>query len=318
MVAESKDRISSILKWESDRKIVIVWPCSVDYEESFIEYGHFLKDLSEKVKDKIEIILRFYVWKPRTIGWWKGIVHSAPWEEANMWNWIFLVRSMALKALELWLPLADEMLNAPLIEYVDDYLSYIAIWARSTENQFHREVASWVDIPVWFKNPTSWNIAIMTNSIKAWQAPSHYILWNWIRDSEWNPLSHGILRWWDVTGPNYEKKFIEEYLNNSDNIDNPALIIDASHDNCRVDANTKDPLLQMEVSRKVFWEIIPHFERRLWKKQPIKWIMLESYIHRWNQKYINEESVIKWKSLTDPCISKTDTEVLISELYEML
>lgn len=319
MIETSRDRIRKIFTWESDRKILIIWPCSIDYEESFLEYWEFIKKINEKVKNKLEIILRFYPGKPRTIWGWKWLVYSAPWEDANMWNGIYWVRAMALRALELWFPLADEMLNPHLVEYVDDYLSYIAVWARSTENQYHREVSSGLDSPVWFKNPTSWDVSIMTNSIKAWQTESHYILWNTIRDSIWNPLSHGILRWGSVTWPNYSKKFISEYINYAESIKNPAIIIDASHDNCRIDENTKDPSLQIEIIKKVMTEIIPWLSKGDFHAEDIvKWFMVESYIYDWNQKYIDEDKVLKWKSLTDPCIWLEKTEELITSLYDLI
>lgn len=318
IIDESRKRIEDIFSWNSDRKILIIGPCSIDYEESFFQYWEFIKKINEKVKDKIEIILRFYPGKPRTIGWWKGLVYSAPGEKANMWNGIYGVRAMAIRALELGFPLADEMLNPHLVEYVDDYLNYIAIWARSTENQYHREVASWLDVPVGFKNPTSGDIEIMTNSIKAGQTPSHYILGNTVRDSEGNNLSHGILRWWYISWPNFDKKFLEEYLNYADDIKNPWLVIDCSHDNCKIDWK-KDPSKQVEIMGKVLWNIIPELAQK-WidVNSMIKWFMVESYIYDWNQKYIDEDSVLRWKSLTDPCIWLAKTEELITRMYDLI
>lgn len=356
-VIAARKRIEDILKWESDRFMLIIWPCSADYEDSYMEYWKKLKAISEEVRDKIEIVLRFYPWKPRTVWWWKWLVYSSPWNNANIWNGIYWVRAMALRVLELWLPLADEMLNAQLVDYVDDYLSYVAIWARSTENQYHREVCSWLDIPFWVKNPTSWDVGIMINSIRACQTPSHhtkvwtkerYLLqkisemfnWMWplweaarrlnamfsktavhVVDTDWNPYAHWILRWGSSTGPNFWKDFIEKFINWSKWIQNPWLVIDCSHDNCKDSTWSKDPERQSAIAKEVVWTIIPEIKENNDGATLIKWLMIESYLFDWAktfEAYKEGETVLRWLSHTDPCIWWEKTEKLIKDIHSML
>jgi len=305
LVFLSRERIGKILSGESNRKMLIIGPCSLDSWENLEAYAQHIVAIREKVKDRIEIILRFYPGKPRTVDGWKGLVYSEPGEEADIGNGIFKIRTMAREALNLGLPLADEMLNAHLVNYVSDYLSYIAIGARTTESQYHREVSSGLDIPVGFKNPTSGNVTVMANSIRAAQGTSHYVLEGLVcnspdgngnvsgpDDGPGNGWAHGILRGGDVTGPNYGAEFIEQFLeqipqtNKLKAIRNPGIIIDTSHDNCRTSSGKKDPFLQQQIIEKIYEEIIPELE----KKHPhsgdiIKGFMVESYREDGNQEF---------------------------------
>ncbi|MBP8016886.1 3-deoxy-7-phosphoheptulonate synthase [Candidatus Gracilibacteria bacterium] len=314
----SSNNIKDIISGKNNRIILIIGPCSADYIESLLTYSEFLKELRKKVKDKIEIVMRFYTGKPRTIGGWKGKMHSAPGEKSNLGNGIYECREMALKIIDNGIPIADEMLNAHMTPYVDDIFSYIAVGARSTEDQYHREVASGLDVAVGMKNPTSGNIEIMTNSVRAAQIPSHYKMRKGLYDSTGNEYTHGILRGGYVTGPNYRSKYIKEYIKNSNGIINPTLIIDASHDNCLTNGK-KDPLTQIKVIREVLTQIIPELiENGYDVKNLIKGFMVESYIFDGNQKYIDEKNIIKGKSFTDPCIGLENTEKLVMDLYKNL
>lgn len=163
-------------------------------------------------------------------------------------------RRLALRLIGLGIPLADELLHPHLSRHLDDIFSYQAVGARSTENQYHREVVSGLDIPVGMKNPTSGNIAIMTDSIKAAQSPSHYSVENTLFQSMGNPYAHGILRG-GMDGPNYSVQDIRKYTEKMEGIRNPALIVDCNHAN-----SGKDPLKQMGVIEALYADILPSLE----------------------------------------------------------
>ena len=317
-VDTSIEQTRKILKWESDKKLLIIWPCSADFEESLLKYAEFIKKMREKYKDQIEIIMRFYTWKPRTVWWWKWLSVSRPWETPNISKWLCESRAIALKLLEMWVPLADEMLHPELIKMFEDLYSYLAVWARSWENQYHREVSSWLYLPIWIKNPTSWDIDTMVNSILAWQSPSTYVLWSIIYDSIWNDMVHWILRWWRINGkniPNYSKEDLKSVIKLlfKRKVQNPSIIIDTNHEN-----SDKHQEKQIEIMRDVF-EYLRILESEWLNISPFKWFMVESYIDEWRQDWPkdgDESKVIKWRSLTDPCIGLSQTEDLIGELAQ--
>ncbi len=220
-------------------------------------------------------------------------------------------RRLALELLKLGIPLADEMLHPQLSRHFDDIFSYQAVGARSTENQYHREVVSGLELPVGMKNPTSGSIALMTDSIKAAQAPSHYPVENILFNSTGNPYAHGILRG-GMDGPNYHAKALREYMNKMQGIQNPALIVDCNHAN-----SGKDPFKQIEVIETLYRDILPSLDRReLEVRNLIKGFMVESYLFDGRQDW--SDNIQKGRSLTDACIGREKTEELIMRLYELV
>lgn len=318
-VLEARTRLQDIISWKSKKIILIIGPCSADFEESLYKYADFLKWLKEKYSDKLEIVMRFYTGKPRTVWWWKWILHSSPDKESDLRNGIKEARKIAINLIEKYdMSLADELLYPELSSRLWDLYSYIAVWARSSENQFHREVASGLSFPVWIKNPTSWDLKIMSNSIASCQNPSQYVLERTIYQTPWNPFSHAILRGWS-NGTNYDLESIKttfELLEKA-NIKNPAVIVDCNHDNSK-----KQYEKQIEIMKEVMEYSYCNYckDMNLWKDLPlnsfIKWFMVESYLFDDRQEI--SENIIKWKSLTDPCIWFEKTEIFVKELYEKI
>lgn len=317
VIENSKIEIKNILSWKSKKKLLIIWPCSADFEESLLEYGSFIKSLRDKYSSNIEIVMRFYTGKPRTIWWWKWLSNSNPWDEANIVDWITNSRILAIKLIEMWIPLADEMLHPQLSSFFDDIYSYLAIWARSTENQYHREVASWSDIPIGFKNPTSGDIETMVNSISAWQNPSDYTLWDDIYKSSWNNFSHGILRWWRIGWKNFSNYWTDDISLLGDmltkwKVKNPAFIVDTNHEN-----SNKDHKKQIKIMKSVFDNLKILSNDNSDVLEFFKWFMVESYLFEWRQNWTDsEQDLVKWLSLTDPCIWKEQTEEFVYQLSE--
>lgn len=321
-VNNGRQELKDIITWKSNKKMLIIGPCSADYEESLYEYAWFLNEIQKKVEDKIKIVMRFYTGKPRTIWGWKWLQNSNPWEIPNLISWIENSRKIAIHIIEKYnLPLADELLHPQLIEHIEDIYSYFAIWARSSENQFHREVSSGLSFPVWLKNPTSGDIKLMLNSIQASLSPSVYAIWDSVYETTWNNYSHWILRWWK-NWPNYSFDFIKNTfdLMNEKNIKNKALIIDTNHDNSRK---------QYENQNKIMEEVICIIRENEELKNFVKWFMVESYLYDGRQDFPCHSSepipfrvlhgdIKKWLSLTDPCIWREKTEELIMNLYNLI
>ncbi|MFA5917134.1 MAG: 3-deoxy-7-phosphoheptulonate synthase [Candidatus Gracilibacteria bacterium] len=305
----SRQELKDIISGKSNKKILIIGPCSADFEESLYEYADFLSKLQEKVEDKIKIVLRFYTGKPRTIGGWKGLQNSAPGETPDLISGIENSRKIAVNIIEKYnLPLADELLHPQLVEHIGDLYSYFAIGARSSENQFHREVSSGLDFPVGMKNPTSGNISIMLNSVQAGTTPSVYVIGNDVYETSGNSYCHSILRG-GITGPNYDlesiKKAYEE--NKKRNIINKGLIIDTNHDNSQ-----KKYEKQIDIMQEVMNSISENKEL----KNFVKGFMVESYLFDGRQDY--SENIQKGLSLTDLCIGKERTEELIMKMYNLI
>lgn len=315
-VDKNRQELKDIITWKSDKKILIIWPCSADFEDSLMKYAWFLSEMQKKVEDKIKIVMRFYTGKPRTVWGWKWLQNSSPWEIPNLVTWIENSRKIAVNIIERYnLPLADELLHPQLIEHIEDIYSYFAIWARSSENQFHREVASGISFPVWLKNPTSGDIKFMINSIQASLAPSVYAIWNSVYETTWNNYSHGILRWWS-NWPNYELENIKQVydLMNERKIKNKALIIDTNHDNS---------WKKYERQNQIMWEVMTSISGKKELSNLVKWFMVESYLFDDRQDLpcyprAWHGELKHWLSLTDPCIWKEKTEKLIMDLYEMI
>lgn len=313
-----KDRdqeIKSIFEGKSDKFLVIIGPCSADNEDSVLDYVTRLTDVQEKVKDKILIIPRVYTNKPRTNGGgYKGLLHQPdPEKKPDLLQGLIAVRQLHQRAiLESGLTCADEMLYPENHRYVSDLLSYIAIGARSVEDQQHRLVASGAGIPAGMKNPTGGDLSVMMNSIQAAQGSHMFYYRGWEAESLGNEHAHALLRGYvDVEGkshPNYHyEDLIQVYnLYQEKGLKNPAIIVDANHAN-----SGKRYLEQIRITKEVLHScrISPDI------KSIVKGMMIESYIEDGAQK-IGEGCY--GKSITDPCLGWDKSEKLIYEIADLL
>ena len=322
LTAEQKERkkiidkaVANIITGRSDKLLLLIGPCSADYEDSVCDYMMRLAKVADKVSDKILIIPRIYTNKPRTTGdGYKGILHQPdPSRKADMKEGLIALRHMHLRVIsETGFFSSDEMLYPDNLGYVDDILSYIAIGARSVENQQHRLTASGFDVPAGMKNPTSGDLGVMLNAIYAAQQSHEFIYRGEEAKTDGNPLAHAVLRG-SVSKhgqclANYHYEDLELLLNlyNERNIVNPAVIVDCNHNNSN--KRFKEQIrIAKEVlhSRKANHDIYDF----------VKGIMIESYIEEGNQK-IGDNCY--GKSITDPCLGWNDTEKLIYDMADML
>ena len=313
--AERDSEIAKVFTGESDKFLVIIGPCSADNEDSVCDYLNRLVSVQEKVKDRIIIIPRIYTNKPRTTGkGYKGIIHQPNPEKApDLLEGLIAMRKMHLRAIaETHLFAADEMLYPENWPYVADFLSYVAVGARSVENQQHRLVASGIDIPCGMKNPTSGTLSIMLNSCIAAQAKQTFMYRKWEVKTDGNPLTHTILRGAvnkrDQSLPNYHYEDLQLLLKlyEEHDLKNPACIVDANHANSNK-CYYEQPRIVSEVlhSRRLSREI----------KNLVKGVMVESYIEPGNQT-ISEH--IYGKSITDPCLGWEESERLLYNIAESL
>ena len=314
-IKKERDRmISDIILRNDDRFLVIIGPCSADREDAVCDYVSRLTAIQEKVKDRVVIIPRIYTNKPRTTGeGYKGIVSQPNPEEApNMLNGLIAMRKMHIRAIsESGLTAADEMLYCENWSFVDDLLSYVAIGARSVEDQLHRLTASGFDVAAGMKNPTSGDFSVMLNSVYAAQHPHHFIYRNYEVDTSGNPLTHVILRGavskHGNTVQNYHYEDIMRLLERYDNmhLKNAAAIIDANHSN-----SNKQFREQIRIVTEVMHNRIVSPDI----KSLVKGVMVESYIEEGAQ-HIGDH--IYGKSITDPCLGWEDSEKLIYTIAEM-
>lgn len=309
------DEIRKIFRGESDKFILVIGPCSADSEDSVIDYITRLREIQEKVKDKIFIIPRIYTGKPRTTGdGYKGMLHQPnPTGMPDLLKGIVAIRNLHMLALsETGFSCADEMLYPENYRYLDDVLSYVAIGARSVEDQHHRLTASGLSIPVGMKNPTSGDISVMMNSITAAQHPHAFIYRGWEVKSEGNPYAHAILRGYvDERGNSFPNYHYEDLARLADvytekQLANPALIVDTNHSN-----SGKKYLEQIRISK----EILHSCRHNSDIKKLVKGLMIESYIEDGCQKIGDN---VYGKSITDPCLGWAKTERLIYDLAELL
>ena len=309
------EEIRAVFTGESDKFILVIGPCSADHDDSVLEYIHRLAEIGEKVKDKIIMIPRIYTGKPRTTGdGYKGILHQPnPEGPPDLLQGIITVRDLHMRAFrETGLTAADEMLYPENHRYLDDLLSYVALGARSVEDQHHRMTASGLNIPVGMKNPTSGDITVMMNSITAAQHPHAFIYRGWEVQSEGNPYAHAILRGYvDELGNSYPNYHYEQLahlveLYQKRGLKNPAAIIDTNHAN-----SGKKYAEQPRIAK----EILTSRNQNADIKRLVKGLMIESYLEDGAQKV--EEGVFG-KSITDPCLGWEKTERLILDLADML
>ncbi len=310
--AERDKAVSDVIAGKSDKLIIIVGPCSAHAEKPVLDYVERLGKLNEKVKDKLVLVPRIYTNKPRTKGvGYKGMFSQPdPTKSEDILKGILTIRDLNVKSIEAsGLAAADEMLYPANYAYVDDLLSYVAVGARSSENQLHRLVASGMDVAVGIKNPMSGSILVLLNSIYAAQSGQTFKLNGWQVKTDGNPLSHAILRGGvdgygnDIPNFHYETvmQVIEGYAKSG--LKNPAIIIDANHSN-----SGKKFKQQIRICEEVM-------NNRLYDndfKKNVKGFMIESFIEEGNQ----PEDKVYGKSITDPCLGWSDTERLLLDIAD--
>lgn len=309
------EEMKAIFRGDDDKLLLIIGPCSADHEESVMDYIYRIADVQEKVKDKIMIIPRIYTNKPRTTGeGYKGMIHQPdPEKKPDMLEGIIAIRKLHMRAVEeTGMIFADEMLYPENHRYLSDILGYVAVGARSVEDQQHRLTASGVGIPVGMKNPTSGDLSVMMNSITAAQRGHTFLYRGWEVETEGNPYAHAILRGLvNRHGQNRQNYHYEDLIHLYDlyqekKLANPAVIVDCNHSN-----SCKQYMEQIRISKEVLHSCRYSKEVR----SLVKGLMIESYIEDGCQK-IGEG--IYGKSITDPCLGWEKTEKLIYELADLL
>lgn len=315
IVEERNKEIADIFTGKSNKLLLVIGPCSADNEDSVIDYISRLRTVQDKVKDSIFIVPRIYTNKPRTTGdGYKGMLHQPdPNEKPDMFKGIVAIRELHMRALrETGFSCADEMLYPENYRYLNDILSYVAIGARSVENQQHRLTASGLTIPVGMKNPTGGDLSVMMNSITAAQHKHTFIYRGWEVESQGNPLAHAILRGYvnkhGQSMPNYHYEDLISLcqLYEETKLLNPAVIIDTNHAN-----SGKKYLEQVRIAKDVMHSC--RHDSSI--KNMVKGFMIESYIEDGAQK-IGE--CVYGKSITDPCLGWEKTEKLVYDLAELI
>lgn len=310
------DEMSDIFTGKSDKLILVIGPCSADAEAPVLEYVHRLGRLQEEVKDKLMLVPRIYTNKPRTTGeGYKGMLHQPdPNAAPDMLKGIVSIRQLHLKTLaDTGLVTADEMLYPENHRYLSDIIGYVAVGARSSENQQHRLVASGIDVPVGMKNPTGGDISVMMNSIKAAQSSHTFLYRGWEVQSKGNPLSHAILRGYvDKRGQSHPNYHFEDLYSlyetyQKSGLVNPAVIVDTNHAN-----SGKNYLEQPRIAKEVLHSARYSKEVR----SLLKGLMIESYLEDGAQKI--SECEIPGKSITDPCLGWEKTEKLVLDIADAL
>ena len=315
-VKEKNDAaIRDVITGKSNKFLLIIGPCSADREDSVLEYITRLRKLQDKVSEKIVIVPRIYTNKPRTTGeGYKGMLHQPDPEAApDMLKGIIAIRRVHLRALEeTGFSCADEMLYPGNHPYLSDVLSYVAVGARSVENQTHRLTASGLDIPVGMKNPTSGTLSVMMNSITAAQHPHTFVYSGWEVVSKGNPLAHAILRGYThkngLSAPNYhyeDLKYVRDLYDKSNRV-NPAVIVDTNHCNSGKQF-AEQPRIAKEVLHSMRHSDDIH--------SMVKGLMIESYLVDGNQA---PNGGTYGQSITDPCLGWEKTEKMVLELADLL
>ena len=315
IVESKKAALEAVFSGKSEKIALIIGPCSADNEDSVIDYISRLVPVKEKVKDKIIIVPRIYTNKPRTTGdGYKGMLHQPnPNEKSDLFKGIIATRHLHMRAVEeTGFACADEMLYPENYQYLDDLLVYVAVGARSVEDQQHRLTASGICAPVGMKNPTSGDYGVMLNAIMAAQHPHAFIYRGWEVKSTGNPYAHAILRGYTnkhgESHPNYHYEDLVRLLDMyaSKKLQNPAVIIDTNHAN-----SGKNPFEQPRIIN----DVINSMRHNDDVKKLVKGFMVESYIEDGNQPV---NGGVYGKSITDACLGWEKTERLIYNLAENL
>ena len=313
--AKRDSEIRAAFDGSCDKFILVIGPCSADHKEPVLEYMSRLRKLYEQVADKMIIVPRIYTNKPRTTGkGYKGMLHQPdPEAKPDMYKGIVAIRDLHLSALRDYdFSCADEMLYPENYRYLSDLLSYVAIGARSVENQQHRLTASGIEAPVGMKNPTGGDLSVMMNAIVAAQSSHTFLYRGWEVTSDGNPYTHAILRGYiDYAGRNvsnyhYEDLLRVEELYEKSNLTNPSVIVDTNHNN-----SGKKYLEQIRIAK----DIVHSRNENADIKRLVKGLMIESYLEDGAQ---GTGDHVFGKSITDPCLGWEKTERLILDLAEKL
>ena len=306
--------IRAVIRGESDKLLLVIGPCSADREDAVIEYISRLRSLQERVADKIVIVPRIYTNKPRTTGaGYKGMLHQPnPQAQSDMLRGLISIRKLHMRALnETGFSCADEMLYPENHRFLDDLLSYVAVGARSVEDQQHRLTASGLDIPVGMKNPTGGDLSVMMNALRAAQSGHTFIYRNWEVESQGNPLAHAILRGYvdshGITHPNYHYEDLARLcdLYAGSGLVNPGVIVDTNHCN-----SGKQYGEQVRIAKEVLHSTRHNADIHAL----VKGMMIESYLEDGCQK---PDGGVYGKSITDPCLGWEKTERLVLDLAEL-
>ena len=313
--AERDVKIREVFTGESDKFLLIIGPCSADHSEPVMEYISRLRKVADQVSDKMIVIPRIYTNKPRTTGeGYKGMLHQPdPDAKPDMYKGIVAIRELHMTALrDYGFTCADEMLYPENYRYLSDLLAYVAVGARSVENQQHRLTASGIEVPVGMKNPTGGDLGVMMNSIKAAQSSHTFLYRGWEVVSDGNPYAHAILRGYlDYAGRSTSNYHYEDLLRTLELYDrsglkNPSVIVDTNHNN-----SGKQYLEQIRIAKDVVYSRNQNPDIR----KLVKGLMIESYLQDGAQG-VHEHAF--GKSITDPCLGWEKTENLIFDLAEKL
>ena len=315
-IKDARDKeLRDVFTGKSDKFLAIIGPCSADNEDAVLDYLTRLRNVQEKIADKVLIVPRVYTNKPRTTGeGYKGMIHQPdPEKQPNLLAGLIAIRKMHIRAIkETGLTAADEMLYSENWQYVDDILSYVAIGARSVEDQQHRLTASGMDIPVGMKNPTSGDYTVMMNSCLAGQHPHTFLYSGWEAHTDGNPLTHCILRGAlnkhgrSISNYHYEdlRLLYESYQ--KFNLVNHSCIVDANHNNSGKKFDEQPRIVKEVIHSRNYDPDI---------KELVKGVMVESYIEDGNQPV---GGGCYGKSITDPCLGWDKTERLLKEVADLL
>lgn len=313
--AQRDAEIADIFTGKSDKMVLIIGPCSADREDAVMEYLSRLSVLQEEVKDKIFFIPRIYTNKPRTNGTgYKGMLHQPdPTKAEDMLAGLISIRKLHTRAIEeIGFTCADEMLYPENYRYLSDLLSYVAVGARSVENQQHRLTASGMDIPTGMKNPTSGDLSVMFNSIYAAQSSHTFLYRGWEVQTSGNPLCHAILRGYvnkhggSLPNYHYEDLLLTHRLYTEKELIHPAVIVDTNH------ANSNKCYLEQP---RILSEVLHCCRHNADIRRMVKGFMVESYLEDGNQK-IGEG--VFGKSITDPCLGWDKTKELVLRMADQI
>lgn len=313
--ASNDAEIRNIFTGADKRLILLIGPCSADREDAVLDYVCRLRRVQEEVSDKILIVPRIYTNKPRTTGdGYKGMLHQPnPTSSPDLLKGLISIRRLHISVMEQsGFSGADEMLYPENTQYLSDCLSYVAVGARSVENQLHRLTASGLDVPVGMKNPTGGDLSVMMNSVTAAQHGHTFVFAGWEVKSKGNPLAHAILRGYSNKNgrsvPNYHYEDLRNIceLYGKSGLSNPAVIVDANH------ANSGK---HWDEQPRIAKEILHSMRHSEDIREIVKGIMIESYIEDGNQK---PDGSVYGQSITDPCLGWEKTEKMILELADQL
>ena len=315
-IKERRDlEIADVFTGRSDKMVLIIGPCSADREDSVLEYCDRLAGLQEKVADRLILIPRVYTNKPRTTGdGYKGLLHQPdPEQDSDMLEGVVAIRRLHTSVLaNTGLSTADEMLYPDNYRYLSDLLAYVAVGARSVENQEHRLTSSGIAVPVGMKNPTSGDISVMLNSIMAAQHRHTFIYRGWEVQTTGNDMAHAIMRGYvnkhGEAIPNYHFEDLEHLYNAyaAKGLQNMALIVDTNHSNSGK---------KYKEQRRICKEVLHSCRHSESIHSMVKGFMIESYLEEGAQK-IGEH--VYGRSITDPCIGWADTERLVLDMAELI